>query len=100
MAWRVLVIVAMHVLVAVRVFVMMVELVFMRMGMIVLRVGILAANQHARLARADAAAVYGIKDEGCTEVERGGGLLQEGRRDASVDEGAEQHVSTEPGEAF
>ena len=79
---------------------MVVSLLFMRMGMIVLRVGILAADQHARLARADAAAIYGIKDEGCAEVERRGGLLQERGRDASVDEGAEQHVSTEPGEAF
>jgi hypothetical protein len=27
-------------------------------------------------------------------------LLEERGRDASVDQGAEQHVSTEPGEAF
>jgi hypothetical protein len=52
------------------------------------------------LARADATAVYGVEDKGCAEVEKGGGLLQERGRDASVDEGAEQHVSTEPGEAF
>jgi hypothetical protein len=54
MAWRVIV----------WVFVMMIVGVIMRMGMIVRRVGILAADQHARLARADAAAVYRIKDEG------------------------------------
>ena len=83
-----------------RMIVMMVVIVFMRVGMIVGRVGFVAIDQHASLARADAAAIYGIKGEGCAEVERGGGLLEERGRDAGVDQGAEEHVSAEAGEAF
>jgi hypothetical protein len=98
------------VIVRVSVIMMMVG-VFMRMGMIVRgigfvavmivrRVGILAVDEHACLARADAAAIHGLEDEGCAEIEGHGGLLEERRRDTSVDEGAKQHVSTEPGKAF
>src|ERR1700733_9940662 len=118
----VLVCMAGPVLVIVRMFVMLIVVVIMGMGMIVrgigfvavmtvrrvavvavmivLRVGIIAADQHARFSRADAATIYGIEDEGRAEIEGRGGLLEERGRDAGVDQGAEQHVSTEPGEAF
>ena len=120
MAGPVLVIVRMFV--AVRVFVMMIVVVIMGMGMIVrgigfvavmtvrrvavvaamivLRVGIIAADQHARFSRADAAAICGIEDEVCAEIEGRGGLLEERGRDASVDQGTEEHVTAEPGKAF
>jgi hypothetical protein len=89
----------------------MIVVVIMRMGMIVRgigfvavmivrRVGFVAVDKYARLACADAAAIYGIEDEGCAEIEGRGGLLEERGRDAGFDQGAEQHVSTEPGEAF
>jgi hypothetical protein len=115
--------VAVRVFVIVRVSViMMIVIVIMRMGMIVrgigfvavmtvqpvgvvaamivLRVGIIAADQHACFSRADAAAIYRVEYEGCAEIEGRGGLLEERGRDAGVDQGAEQHVSTEPGKAF
>ena len=97
--------------VTVRMRVMMIVVVIMRMDMIVrrvgvvavmivLRVGIIAADQHARFSRADAAAIYGVEDEGRAEIEGRGGLLEERGRDASVDQGTEQHVTAEPGKAF
>jgi hypothetical protein len=90
-----------RVFVVMRVFViMMMVIVIMTIRMIVRRVRVVAIHEHARFSRADATSIYGIKDKGCAEVERRGGLLEERGRDASVDEGAEQHVSTEPGEAF
>jgi hypothetical protein len=90
-----------RVFVVMRVFViMMMVIVIMIARMIVRRVGVVAIHQHARFSRADAASVYGIKDECCAEAEGRGGLLEERGRDASVDQGAEEHVSTEPGEAF
>jgi hypothetical protein len=118
MAGRMFVTVRMRVIMRV----MMIVVVIMRMGMIVrgigfvavmtvrrvgvvavmivLRVGIIAADQHARFSRTDAAAIYGIEDEGRAEIEGCGGLLEKRGRDAGVDQGTEQHVSTEPGEAF
>jgi hypothetical protein len=69
-------------------------------AVIVRRVGIVAADEHARFAGADAAAVYRIEDEGCAEIECGGGLLKKRNGDAGVDQGAEEHVTTEAGEAF
>jgi hypothetical protein len=90
-----------RVFVVMRVFViMMMVIVIMTVRMIVRRVDVVAIHEHARFSRADAASVNGIKDEGRAEAEGRGGLLEERGRDASVDEGAEQHVSTEPGEAF
>ncbi len=68
--------------------------------MIVGRVGVLAADQHASFARGDAAAVDGIKDERCAKVECCGGLLKKRRRDTGVDESAEEHVTAEAGKAF
>jgi hypothetical protein len=91
--------VVMRMLVIMRVRVMMV-LVVLVMRVLVRCVGVMAADEYAGLARGDAAAVYGIKDKGCAEVERRGGLLKQCRRDAGVDQGAEQHVSAEAGEAF
>jgi hypothetical protein len=64
------------------------------------RVGIVTIDQHAGFARADAAAIYRIEDEGRGEIEGRGRLLQERGRDAGVDQGAEQHVSAKAGEAF
>jgi hypothetical protein len=89
--WRVLVLVGVRMIV-----VMMVMVVIMSVG----RVGILAADKDAGLAGGDATAVCGLEDEGCAEIERCSGLLEERGRDAGVDKGAEQHVSTEAGEAF
>jgi hypothetical protein len=88
------------VIMRVRMIVMMLMLVFVRMGMIVRRIGFVAADQYTDLAGADAAAVYGFEGEGCAEVERGSGLLEELGRDTSVDQSAEEHVSAEAGEAF
>ena len=67
---------------------------------IVGRVGILAVDEDAGFARCDAASIYGIEDEGCAEMEGRGGLLEESGGDAGVDQGAEEHVSAEAGEAF
>jgi hypothetical protein len=100
-------IVRMFVIMRVRMTVIMI----VRVGMVVRRVGILAvvivgrvgfltADEDAGLACADAAAIYGFKGEGCAEIEGGGGLLEERGRDACVDDGAEEHVSAEAGEAF
>jgi hypothetical protein len=71
-----------------------------RMGMIVSRIRVLSIHQHAGFLRRDAAAIYGLEDKGCAEVERGGGLLQEFRRGAGADERAQEHVSAETGKAF
>ncbi len=84
------------VVVRMRVIVMMMIVV----AMIVRRVGFVAVDQHMGFARADAAAIYGIEREGCAEIERRGGLLEERGGDASIDQGAEQHVSADAGEAF
>ena len=59
--------------------VMMLMIVWMRMGMFLWCVSVMAFDQHARLARADAAAIYGFNDEGCAEVEGCSGLLEERR---------------------
>jgi hypothetical protein len=80
--------------------IIMMVIVIVTVRMIVRHVGLVAIHQHAHFSRADAASVNGIKDESRAEAEGRGGLLEERGRDASVDEGAEQHVSTEPGEAF
>ncbi len=79
---------------------MVLVIMFVCRRMIVRRVGFPAVNHYAGFARADAAAVYGFKGERCAEIERRGGLLQQRGRDAGADEGAEQHVSTDAGEAF
>ena len=85
--------------VTVRMRVMMIVVVIMRMGIIVRgigfvtvmivrpvgvvaimiarRVGVVTIHQHARFSRTDAAAIYGIEDEGCAEIEGRGGLLEE-----------------------
>jgi hypothetical protein len=90
-----------RVFVVMRMFViMMMVIVIMIVRMIVRRVRVVAIHQHARFARADAASIYGIEDECSAEAEGRGGLLEERGRDASIDEGTEQHVSTEAGEAF
>jgi hypothetical protein len=93
--------------VIVRVFVMMVLVIMeglfimiMRVGMIVRRVGFMAVDEHAGLARADAAAIDGFKDQGCAQVERRRRLLEQRGRDTGADEGAEQHVPAQAGEAF
>jgi hypothetical protein len=78
----------------------MMMVVIMRMSMTTGRIGFVAADQHMSFAGADAAAVYGIEAEGCAEVERGRGLLEEFGSDASVDQGAEEHVSADAGKAF
>jgi hypothetical protein len=63
-------------------------------------VGFVTVDQHARFAGADAAAVYRIEDEDCAEIEGRGRLLKERNGDAGVDQGAEEHVTAEAGEAF
>ncbi len=80
--------------------IVMMMVVIMRVGMIARRVGFVAVDPHMSFARADAAAVYRIEGEGCAEIERGSGLLKKFRRDAGVDQGAEEHVTAEAGEAF
>jgi hypothetical protein len=101
---------------------MMLMSMFMRVGMIVGRVGVLAImivggvgvlaimivggvgvltfHQHASFARGDATAVDGIKDECRAQVECRGGLLKKRGRDTGVDESAEEHVPAEAGKAF
>src|SRR3954454_19075218 len=87
----------------------MLVVVFMQRGMVVRRVGFAAVmimervgfaavEEHSGLARADAAAIYRIEDQGCAEIEGRGGLLEQRGRYAGVDKGAEQHVATEAGE--
>jgi hypothetical protein len=79
---------------------LMVVIMLVRVGMFVGRVGLLAVDHYTDLAGADAAPVYGIEAKGCAEVERSGGLLEEFGSDASVDQGAEEHVSADAGKAF
>jgi hypothetical protein len=79
---------------------MVVVIMFVRVGMIGRSISVVAVDQYTDLAGADAAAVYGFEGEGCAEVERGSGLLEELGRDTSVDQGTEEHVSAEAGEAF
>ena len=79
---------------------LMLVIVWMRMVIFLRRIGVMAFDQYARLARADAAAIDGFKDQSYAEVERRGRLLKQRRRDASVDQSAEQHVTAETGEAF
>jgi hypothetical protein len=71
-----------------------------RVGMVVRRVGITIADQDAGFARGDTAAIHGFEAEGCAEIERGGGLLEERGGNTGIDESAEEHVSTQAGEAF
>jgi hypothetical protein len=87
-------------IVRMRMIVMMLVIVIMLMGMIMGRIGFAAVDQHMGFARADATAVYRIKGEGCAEVERGGGLLEQFGSDAGGDQGAEEHITAEAGKAF
>ena len=81
---------------------MMIVAGFMRMVMVMIAwgVGVVTIHQHTSLTRGDAAAIHGLKDQGRSQVECRGGLLEERRRDADVDESAEQHVAAEAGKAF
>ena len=47
----------------------------------------------------DAAAVYLFDLEGGSEVEGGGGIVEDLRVEAGVEEGSEEHVTTDAGEA-
>src|SRR6476646_9965851 len=79
---------------------LMLMIVWMRMGMFLWCVSVMAFDQHARFARAAAAAIYGFKDESCTEVEGCGRFLEQRGGDAGGGQGAEQHVTAQTGEAF
>ncbi len=47
----------------------------------------------------DAAAVYGLDAEGGVKVEGCGGLVEDARGDAGFEEGSEEHVAGDAGEA-
>jgi hypothetical protein len=85
----------MFVIVQVRMIMMIV-----RIGMTVGGIGFLSIDEYTSFARGDAAAVDGIKDERCAEVECRGGLIKKRWRDTGVNESAEQHVTAEAGKAF
>ena len=47
----------------------------------------------------DSAAVYFFDLEGCVEVQRGYGFVEDVGVDSGVEEGSEEHVATDAGEA-
>jgi hypothetical protein len=71
-----------------------------RLGIIVGRIGVLSVDQHAGFLRGDTAAIDGLEDEGRAKVERGGRVLKEFRRNTSVNQSTEEHVSTKAGKTF
>ena len=60
----------------------------------------LAIDEHVYLDGADAAAVDGVNLKLSTDGEGRGGLPQQVRRDAGIEERAEQHVAADAGKAF
>ena len=62
-------------------------------------VGEVVAFEDMDFAGGDAAAVYFLDFEGGVEVEGGGGLVEDLGVDSGVDEGSEEHVATDAGEA-
>src|SRR6266702_6885764 len=61
--------------------------------------GELCAFIDVNLCGGDSAAVYLFYLEGGVEVQGGGGLVQDGGIEAGVDEGSEEHVAADAGEA-
>jgi len=98
----------MVVLVLVLVLVIVMMLVVVRVGMAV-RVGLLAVAmggfgelalfEDMDLGRVNAAAVCFFDLEDCAEVEGVGGVVEDLGGETGVDEGSEEHVATDAGEA-
>jgi hypothetical protein len=74
----------------------LVMVIMMRIG----RIGFMAVDRHSRFLRADAAAIYRFKGERRAEIEGRGGFGEERGRDAGIDQGAEEHIAADAGEAF
>jgi hypothetical protein len=61
--------------------------------------GWLVAFEDVDFGAGDSAAVYSFDLEGGAEVERGGGVVEDGGVDAGVEDGSEEHVAADAGEA-
>jgi hypothetical protein len=88
------------VLVTVRVLVAVTVIKIVRVLVLCGSVGVMAIDQHAGLARGDAAAIGGFEAQCGAEAERGGGLFKECRRDSGFDQRSEEHVTTDAGKTF
>jgi len=62
--------------------------------------GGLAVFEDVDFGGGDSAAVDLLDGEGCAEIECGGGFMEDLRVDSCVEECAEEHVSTDAGEAI
>ena len=75
------------------------EWVDVGVGELLALLGETAVLENMDLGGGDAAAVYGFELQACVDVEGSGGVLEHMFGDAGVDQGAEEHVAGDPGEA-
>ena len=56
-------------------------------------------HEDVDLGAGDAASVDLLHLQACAEVECGGGVVEHLRRDSGIDQGPEEHIARDPGEA-